>query len=582
MRIGIKSPHTYGLGGGFSVVWWFLYALRELKHDVVYFKQGKVHPIILNNWFGDVPIVDYQLGVERGFDVFISISHFDWAQPLAQENMAFVFFPQIDTPPPEGVRLYTVSQYCANHVKHKWGRDAEVMYIPIKGVFRPLQKEKMILHVSRFTEPSEWADKAHRQMIQVFKMYQNDLQDWQLVMAGALDPNMEDYFNELTYRASSRNILFYVNPTDLEMANLYGRSSFYWHATGISLPHIPSAQEHLGLAPLEAQAAGCVPVVFNSGGMPEVVIHGKTGALVDDARQLGKITVDLSHDWSAWSGLSQQGMRWARRWQDFESFKMRLIYSLASMPIPSLPDYEIEAPTISDVQCVIPTYNNNDMLKQCLDSLMKTAPGLRVLIINNGDPLPSWDYGEMVTVANMESNLGFGGALRVAESLVDNDAKYILLLNDDTLCSFSGWLSFLLYEMAEPTVGITGPKLLFGDGRIQFAGGAIDFNRDDVGYHIGYGMPDSIEFNQRKVVPFVTGAAMLLRRELFHLPDELLNGLNYEDPWLCLVAAEKGYQTTYQPASALFHLEGITKVRTLDWKEKVEINKAQFIKRWRR
>jgi len=557
-----------------------------MGHQVTFYPRGKMHPTILNNWFQGVPIQRYFGGCEARHETFISIDHFTFSPPLASKaNLAFVFFPQIDEKPPEGVRLLTVSNYTKEHVKFKWGREADTLYLPIKGIYKPLRKEKMILHVSRFTEPSEWADKAQRQMIQVFRMYQRELSDWQLVFAGSLDPNQEDYFNELTLMAQGLQCSFMMNPSDMEMANLYGRAAIYWHATGISIPNIPSAQEHLGLAPLEAQAAGCVPVVFRSGGMPEVVLDGKTGALIDDPRQMGQVTAKLAHDWSAWSGMSQQAIQWSIPWQDYEAFKSRLIYAIAGLPIPEMPEYPVHVPySSSDVTAVIPSFNNVDMLKECILSMQNTAPDMKVLIINNGDELGSDLFGnelkkpENVTCHNAGENLGFAGAHRKAESLVDT--SLVLMLNDDVVAIHQGWLEMMLREYRDDKVAIVGAKLLFPDGRLQHAGGEVDFRRDDVGFHIYYGEPDGPWASQVEEVPFVTGACMLIKRELYHMPDELIGTLNFEDAWVSLQAKELGYKVIYQPAASLVHRESVTKARTPEWQDKVEQAKKVFRQRW--
>jgi GT2 family glycosyltransferase/glycosyltransferase involved in cell wall biosynthesis len=545
-----------------------------------------MHPIVLNNWFQGVPIQRYWTGCEAQYDSFINIDHFVFAQPLAKKsNLAFIFFPQIDEPPPEGVRLLAVSDFTKEHIKFKWDRDADVLYLPIKGIYKPLRKEKMILHVSRFTEPSEWADKAHRQMIQVFKMYHQDLSGWELVFAGALDPNQEDYFNELTMMAAGSNVSFAMNPNDQEMAQLYGRAAIYWHATGISIPNIPSAQEHLGLAPIEAQSAGCVPVCFNSGGIPEVVLHGRTGVLVDDPRQLGQITVKIAQDWSAWAGMSQQARRWSVGWQDYESFKSRLIYALAGLPVPEMPNYEVPAPyKPSDVTAVIPTFNNVDMLKQCITSLQNTAPDMKILIVNNGEPFGSDLFGdelkkpENVVCHNAGENLGFAKAHRKAEELVDT--SMVLMLNDDVVAPGVGWLEMMLGEYRDDKVGIVGPKLIFPDGRLQHAGGDLDFRREDIGYHRWYGEPDGVHASQVEEVVFVTGACLLAKRELFHIEDYLLAGLNAEDMDICLNAKANGHKVIYQPAACLIHFEGVTKSRTPEWQAKVDINLKKFRQKW--
>ena len=583
MQIGVSSSHLYSpSGGGFSAVYWHVHGLQQLGHTVDVYHMYKPHPMVLNNWrsiFGNATLARYQAGVEKNYEVFIGVDHFQHIQPLAQLSMQHVFFPHIDEAPAKETRLYANSKYTADHIRHKWNRDCEVMYIPIKGIYNPLRKEQLILHVSRITEPSAWADKAHRQMISVFKMYQRELPGWQLVIAGALDPQQEDYFNELTLWCAGANISFLMNPSDQELADLYGKASFYWHATGVSLPHIPSAQEHLGLAPLEASAAGAVPVVFNSGGMPEVVINGQTGVLFDDPRQMGQFTVKMTQNWSIWSTLMQQGLRWSRKWQDFPAFKMRLIKMLAGLPIePELPDYEIEVPPIANVTAVIPTWNNNEMLHKCLESIVGTAPQLKVLIINNGETLPDWNFGENVMVYNAGENLGFAGAHRKAEELVDT--PLVLMLNDDVEATSEGWLQQMLYEFRDKDVAAVTAKLLFPNGTLQHAGGMIDWNRNDIGYHRFYMEQDGPWASQVEEVAFGTGACLLLERKFYHMPQELIGGLYFEDTWICGIIREAKKKIIYQPGACLIHYEGVTRTRSEQSLELIERNKRVFTERW--
>jgi glycosyltransferase involved in cell wall biosynthesis len=54
----------------------------------------------------------------------------------------------------------------------------------------------------------------------------------------------------------------------------------------------PSHNEPFGLAVLEAQTAGLPVVAFDEGGIPEIVIHGRTGLLAAN-RDVGELTRDL-------------------------------------------------------------------------------------------------------------------------------------------------------------------------------------------------------------------------------------------------------------------------------------------------
>ena len=43
---------------------------------------------------------------------------------------------------------------------------------------------------------------------------------------------------------------------------------------GVDAQREPRRMEHFGMVATEAMAAGCVPIVFCGGGLPEIVSHG--------------------------------------------------------------------------------------------------------------------------------------------------------------------------------------------------------------------------------------------------------------------------------------------------------------------
>ena len=72
----------------------------------------------------------------------------------------------------------------------------------------------------------------------------------------------------------------------------------FWHAAGYgeNEQQHPAAAEHFGIVTVEAMAAGCVPVVINKGGQPEIVQHGVNGFLWDTPEELAACTKRLVSD----------------------------------------------------------------------------------------------------------------------------------------------------------------------------------------------------------------------------------------------------------------------------------------------
>ena len=109
-----------------------------------------------------------------------------------------------------------------------------------------------------------------------------------------------------------------------------------------------------------------------------------------------------------------------------------------------------------------------------------------------------------------------------------------------------------------------GPKLLYGDDSLQHAG--MYFHRDAfpnrlwLNQHYFKGFPRRYApANVCRPVPAVTGACLMLQRELFENLggwDESYVQGDYEDSDLCLRAYQRGCQNWYLPAAELYHLEG--------------------------
>ncbi|RYD03774.1 hypothetical protein N752_18680 [Desulforamulus aquiferis] len=144
--------------------------------------------------------------------------------------------------------------------------------------------------------------------------------------------------------------------------------------------------------------------------------------------------------------------------------------------------------------------------------------------------------------------------------------KYLVFLNNDTV-SLPDWLDNLVSIIENQSdVGIVGSKLLFPNGTIQHAGVAIAENAPWplTPFHIFHRKPgDFKEANRFRELQVVTGACMLIRRELFFdvgcFDEAYVNG--YEDVDLCLKVRQKGYRVIYCPHSVLYHYESVSEGR---------------------
>ncbi|RMF83410.1 MAG: N-acetyl-alpha-D-glucosaminyl L-malate synthase BshA [Nitrospinota bacterium] len=74
----------------------------------------------------------------------------------------------------------------------------------------------------------------------------------------------------------------------------------------------PSEIESFGLAALEALSCGVPVVAFRVGGLPEAIVHGETGYLVepDDVEGMIKAAVELLQDADRRQAMGERGRRW--------------------------------------------------------------------------------------------------------------------------------------------------------------------------------------------------------------------------------------------------------------------------------
>jgi glycosyltransferase involved in cell wall biosynthesis len=114
------------------------------------------------------------------------------------------------------------------------------------------------------------------------------------------------------------------------------------------------------------------------------------------------------------------------------------------------------------VDIIIPTYNNEEQLFQCVQSMMLFAPvhPVNIIIVNNGDqPISLFNGIGYVKVIDTGKNLGWTGGLR--EGLKQSESKYVMFANDDIYVPRSSiyWLKKMMKTMRMYlSVGAVGPS----------------------------------------------------------------------------------------------------------------------------
>lgn len=222
-------------------------------------------------------------------------------------------------------------------------------------------------------------------------------------------------------------------------------------------------------------------------------------------------------------------------------------------------------PVDATVSVIIPFRDRLELLKPCLRSLRTTHGPLEVILVDNGsqDPrlLRHLDRLQQRRRAKVVSSPGaFNFSLLCNTGARQAKHEYLLFLNNDTEICHPDWLNHLLRVASRPDVGVTGATLLYPDQTIQHAGLFPDATGRWV--HAGRGLPvDTPALAQIRVVPAVSAACLLVRRQLFHDLggfDERLP-VTYNDVALCQRVRERGQLVVVTPHARVLHYEGLSR-----------------------
>jgi GT2 family glycosyltransferase len=235
------------------------------------------------------------------------------------------------------------------------------------------------------------------------------------------------------------------------------------------------------------------------------------------------------------------------------------------------------------VSIVVAVHNGSRVLPRALEALRRnTEPSYELILVENGsidDSAALVREVQNATVVLNTRNLGFGVASN--QGATRARGRHLVFLNQDTFVE-PGWLPPLLERIdGDPRIGAVGPKLLSPDGSLQCAGALLSRSGSANCYGTGES-PERAEYGLARVVDYLAGACLLVRRTAFHHVGgfDAAYGLAYfEDADLCLSLAAHGYRCVYEPRSSVTHILRKPREPLLALALR---NRALFERRWRR
>ena len=214
------------------------------------------------------------------------------------------------------------------------------------------------------------------------------------------------------------------------------------------------------------------------------------------------------------------------------------------------------------VSVIVLGWGGESYVARCLAALSaQTHPNVEIILVDNASPDSTAAIVERyfpdVKLVRMGRNLGVAGGNNAGFRAASGEI--LILTNVDTEAR-PDWVALLVRTFAQdPSIGIASSKLVYPEGRIQYAGGVVD-PKQGFARHIGVGKPNDPETGVRDI-DFATGASLAIRRSVLDaigLEDEAYFPIDYEDSDLSYRARLAGWRVVYIPESVSTHYESST------------------------
>ncbi len=248
-----------------------------------------------------------------------------------------------------------------------------------------------------------------------------------------------------------------------------------------------------------------------------------------------------------------------------------------------------EAKIVPDVTILIPTRNQCERVRKCVDGVRATTESnIQIRMIDNqSDQQELFDYYETqkslgrFDVESFDEPFNYARMHNLAIDKVDSE--FVLLLNNDVLDFSDGWVEQLVATARlSEDIGCVGGLLRYPDGMTQHGG--VSFGVGRPCRHIHLGVPaDAAGYCGRlqamQQLSALTAALLLVRRSVYVALggfDEKRYPISYNDTDLCLKMRTAGYRSIYNPRVTAVHEESVSRGKSPMEKKW----RADFIQQW--
>ena len=352
-RAALYDPYLDILGGGEKHILSILKVLEDEGYEINVFWDKNLQAQIENrfrlqfvnklkflpNIFVKQNAINKMITL-RDFDIFFYVTDGSYFFSSAKKNFVFCMVPDkklyknslINKLKTSDYRFITNSIFTKSLLK-KWAINSDVIYPCINKDFidlkvNNLKKENIILSIGRFY--SHLHSKKQSILINLFnnlKQVNPLFNNFQLIIAGGLKEEDKTYFSKLKTEVKNNPYIFLKSNVSYdELLSLYRKSLIYIHMTGYGVDENKDSEqvEHLGIAPLEAMASGCLTFCFNAGGPKEIITDGKTGFLFNTQEELIKKLLFTVPNLSLQTRVRKSAKQYVQDNFNYEVFKKRV------------------------------------------------------------------------------------------------------------------------------------------------------------------------------------------------------------------------------------------------------------------
>lgn len=226
--------------------------------------------------------------------------------------------------------------------------------------------------------------------------------------------------------------------------------------------------------------------------------------------------------------------------------------------------------TPHDVSIIIPFRDQVDLLESCVVPLYRTVPDVELVLVDNGSTEPrtrnflhKCRVQHKATIVHLDEPFNFSRLCNAGAAVVHRDT--LLFLNNDVQAIHPGWLEAMLELAGDPRVGIIGATLLYPDRTLQHVGLA-PIGPSETWIHPYRGEPETYpgprqELRQVRTVPAVTGACLMIQRDLFEKAGgfDPRHAVVFNDVDLCQRVIAQGWEVVITPFARLLHFESLSR-----------------------